>query len=1845
MKSKIAIIGIACLFPGADTPQAFWQILMEGKRTTSDATAAQLGADPTFFYDPTRTRPDTSYFLHGGYIEPFRVDPTNQLGDSVQWTLYTAQGALNDAGYLQNADILKRTGLIIGNLSLPTRHSRQVFTPIYHALFNQALGDLIPGLVLPPLDDLPAYPYNALSPGYPAEVVSAALGLGRTSFALDAACASSLYALDLACRYLQTGKADMMLAGAVSAADPLFVNLGFAHLGGFPDHGEESLPLDTRSGGLIAGEGAGMFVLKRYADAIRDGDKIYALVSGIGLANDGRGKHILTPNSKGQVLALQRAYLDAGIRASDVDYVECHASGTPVGDTTEMTSMAMFFGENDAPKIGSVKSNVGHLMTAAGMASMIKLILALAHQQLPPTIKVESPLNKERFSHAHIVTQHEPWQPGDHIRRAGVNAFGFGGVSAHVILEEVNQTVTDHQPTQHPINMAIIGMDAHFGMFDGLDAFSRAIYEGETAFRPLPENRWKGLQHQPQILKRFGLDEVPHGAYIDSFDLDFMQVKIPPNPADEPIPQQLLLLKVADNAIRDAGLTPGSRVAVLVALGTELSLHQYRGRADLNWQIKQALQESGVNLTPEQIAELERISKDALLTPAQVNHYTSYIANIAASRVSGLWDFSGPSFTISSEENSAFKALEVANMLLQSGDVDAVVLGAVDLSGGLESVLMRHGRAPIHKGQPTAGIDQNANGWLVGEGAGAIVLTRADHVANRHVYATIHAVSIQQAPDGAVDADVVAAAAQDALKTAKVEPSQIGYLELHASGIEPEVQAEMEGIAQVYRGTELRTAVGSVKANIGHTYAASGIASLIKTALALSQRYIPMIPNWTAPKSDVWQETCLWVANKSRTWFDEKRIAAINSVGTDGAAAHVILAAHPQPARDNGYLAGGTPVLLPVAAQDQTTLLNKLDELLHHLDQKSLPRLADEVYADYAAQNNPAHVVALVGRDSEDIRKEAYRAKEGISNGADWSTPMGSAYTPHPVGNTGHIAFVYPGAFNTYPKLGYDLIHLFPTAYDALQQVKTNVAEAVAERLLYPRSLEKPSLKLTRAMKEALANNPVAMIESGLSFALMYTYIMRQIFNLQPHAAFGYSLGEGSMMWGMGVWRDGDAGSKAFRESSLFSTRLTGSMQAVRDAWGVAADVPNDQLWAAYFIAAPVEQIRAAVQTENKVYLTHINTPNEAMIAGEPAACERVVAAVQGESMKAPFDVVIHNEAMMSEFGEFFRLHNLPTHPVEGVTFYSAADYAPIQLEQRVIANNLARMACKQIDFPRLIERAYADGARVFIELGPRSTCARWIDETLGDRPHLAVSIDQMGVETRLSLIKMLAQLVAHHVPINIAPLYRPLPQTPERSLVRTVQLGGQDVYGAIVNEANLEKFAVQGVHQAQVAQRAKSFQTAMPAGVSTVHTNFLKTRQDSLKQMADLITQQMQQLAGGYTPPPTTAPSTPQIPPPNPAPPPSKIKGIRPMYDYDAIETFALRRIADTYGERYAIYDNRRAPRIPNGDLLLISRVLDIQGERYKPVPGTTITSEYDVPVDAWYFRDNPYPTMPYSVLMEIALQPCGLLSAYHGPTLEFPEIDFYFRNLDGQGKLYTDKDMRGRTITNHVTLVNNTVMSGTIIQKFTFKLYDGDDLYYEGDATFGYFTIQALTSQAGLDAGKIIPRWYEESKPKDIITINPHQPYGDGFTRLARNQLMFTDEIKIVLNGGKYGKGYAYGNTIIDPAAWFFKNHFYQDPVMPGSIGVETMMQALQAFCIASGLTNELRNPHFAHADGGHNIVWKYRGQILSDSEKSHVEVNVKEIIRRDGEIIVIGDASLWRDKLRIYEVKNIALSICET
>ncbi|HEY7865547.1 MAG TPA: beta-ketoacyl synthase N-terminal-like domain-containing protein, partial [Psychromonas sp.] len=551
------------------------------------------------------------------------------------------------------------------------------------------------------------------------------------------------------------------------------------------------------------------------------------------LSNDGKGEFVLSPNSKGQVLAYQRAYQDAQVNPADVDYIECHATGTPKGDKVELSSMESFFSAyHNKPLLGSAKSNLGHLLTAAGMPGMTKAIWALNAGKIPATIDLKDPLTSKNgyFSAAQMPTETVNW-PGskDKIRSAGVSVFGFGGSNAHLVLQPGN---TAYSPSSAVVKkrepLAIVGMDCHFGSATCLAEFDTLLTTGQTTFRELPPRRWKGMEKDQNIKDRLLLNKTPRGGYIENFDIDFLRFKVPPNEQDCLIPQQLLMMKVADNAAYDAQLTAGSNVAVLVAMGMELDLHQYRGRVNLSSQIEQSLKEQGIELSVEQRLTLTGIAKESIASAAQLNQYTSFIGNIMASRIAALWDFSGPAFTVSSEENSVYRCLELAENLFQTSEVEAVLIASVDLAGSLENISLRQRYGPVSENAANKPNLLDSEQWLIGEGAGALVVKPGSKAAENTVYARIDGLSFVPGSD----AQAIEKASLKACRIANISSAQIKHVEAFASGFSADNQAEKTAFNKLYPAVK----VDSVKAQVGHLFNASGMASLIKTALLLDNQ-------------------------------------------------------------------------------------------------------------------------------------------------------------------------------------------------------------------------------------------------------------------------------------------------------------------------------------------------------------------------------------------------------------------------------------------------------------------------------------------------------------------------------------------------------------------------------------------------------------------------------------------------------------------------------------------------------------------------------------------------------------------------------------------------------------------------------------------------------------------------------------------------------------------------------------------------------------------------------------------------------------------------------------------------
>ncbi len=462
IRGDVAIIGMAGIFPGAPDLTTYWENILARVDAVTDPPPGAW--DEATHFDPASSENDRVYCKRAGYLGPVAffnplasgiMPLTAEGGEPDQWlALEVARAALADAGYADRLDARQRTAVVIGkgnyvnrgNLSM-VQHGLIVDEMLH--IIRQVRPDLAAADLAAIRDELkrglpPFTPETAsgLIPNVTAGRIANRLDLMGPSYTVDAACASSLIAAQIGMRDLLTHECDLALVGGAHLATSVPIFALFCQLNALSRR-QEIRPFDKDADGTILGEGIGMIVLKRRDDAERDGDRIYAFLKGIGTSSDGRGVSVMAPRPEGEVLALERAYRAAGVSPTSVGLIEAHGTATPVGDAAEMRALNWVFGPRPGLvptcAIGSVKSMIGHTMPAAGIAGLIKAALALYHRVLPPTLHLSEPNPSLGFasSRFYLNTETRPWVHGDATpRRAGVNAFGFGGINAHAVLEE-----------------------------------------------------------------------------------------------------------------------------------------------------------------------------------------------------------------------------------------------------------------------------------------------------------------------------------------------------------------------------------------------------------------------------------------------------------------------------------------------------------------------------------------------------------------------------------------------------------------------------------------------------------------------------------------------------------------------------------------------------------------------------------------------------------------------------------------------------------------------------------------------------------------------------------------------------------------------------------------------------------------------------------------------------------------------------------------------------------------------------------------------------------------------------------------------------------------------------------------------------------------------------------------------------------------------------------------------------------------------------------------------------------------------------------------------------------------
>lgn len=1777
----IAIIGRACLLPGASTPEELWELVRSGKDVLSPAPSDRWGMPDGQALASGDSCADRSWTDRGGYVQGFeeRFDPKGfgldehevlGLDPLFQWLLHTGREALQDAGI----DALdgRRVGAVFGNLSFPSAAMARYAESVWAQ--GHAEGHA---------------PENRFHSGLPAILLERALGLDAGAFALDAACASSLYAIKNACDWLRDGRADVMLAGAVNCADDLFIHVGFSALSALSKTGR-SQPFSRDADGLVPAEGSAFVALRRLEDARRDGDRVLGVIRGVGLSNDGRGQGVLVPSREGQVRAMQAAYTMSGLRPQDISLLECHATGTTLGDATEIESLTEVYGAIPEPLgIGSLKSNMGHLITTAGVAGLIKVLEAMKEGQRPPTLHAESPIEALEGSSFRVLAEPEPWAVPDHVsdgvRRAGVSAFGFGGNNAHLIVEEAEPhsepaTGAAAAPIRPTDPVAIVGIGVVAAGSPDRAAFTEALFGGESQLTRLEDGSMAGQ--------------------VDAFELELAALGIPPNDLRQTLPQQLLVLDAGRQAAAEVGPLPRERTGVYVGMGTDPEVSRYGAR----WRL------ANDHLAGSQ--ELEAARK-GVVAPLEAAGVVGTMPNIVANRLNRLLDLGGPSCSVSLEERSGLAALDLAVRALAANELDAALVGAVDLSC-----------EPVHQRALSEVRRRNEqNQSIPGDAAVVLVLKRlSDAVgASDRIYAV-------------------------------VEPTRS---EAHADEVLP-LGPDSE--------------VGDLEPRFGHAHAASGLLHLASAALATHHRTLP----------------------NGRPWLSHelRRSQIVVHAMQDGPSgpARWQITEHAESVRTGEFGARPAPIFAVYEGHDATSVLQALDA-----DRRSEPSKLDP----------PKARLVLVAPDEETRLKRAQRAHAHIQSGAP--AGPGVHYRGEPV--EGELAFVFTSAGSAYRGMGRELLAELPELGDQLGRRFEGLADAFS--WVFDDSLDAPPPTNEERLWGASC---VSQIHAELS---------RGLLGLRPDAAIGYSSGESGSLFAMGAWTDMDAMRREIEESGLYATELAGRFDAVARAWK-QVDTPVG--WSVYGVLASVPQLQAWIEKEERVHLAIVHTPTDAVIAGDEAGCARIVAQVEqtfgtGRCHRLEYNMAAHVPEVDAFREAWLDIHRRKVSPVPGVRFYSGGSDQAYEPETEACTQTIFRQAHQTLDFGKVIEQAWADGIRTFVEHGPMSACAGWIREILGDRAQEAaiVSLDRkdQGIEALWDAVAALVaagvpldptrlierlspsashdhaadtdsqapkiRLPAHAPPVRIEPssitndTAKPLtPSTPDRRGALTMKPA--PTLPSVANEAWV-------AHPSSTAPAAAALQAASPAAAepqvsqplasvdeetaawnlhvqhlsamhqqfvaqqAVVHERFLAVRknlQHTLEAsgaeasalphqalLADSLTQTTHPAPEQPIVQPTVPPAT------QPVITPAQPQGIlqKPIgltLDRAQLEIHASGRISEIYGPLFEQQDGfERQVRMPEPPLLLADRVTGIDAKPGEHGTGIMWT-ETDVTEESWYLNRG---RMPAGIMIESGQADLMLISYMGADFLNQGER--VYRLLGCELTYLGDLPRAGETLSYEIHVDGHARQDEVRLFFFHYdSVVDGQPRIQVRGGQAGFFNDEELANSEGI-------LWSpEEFEPVAEPRLDPPavdcqrsrfdgeqirsfsegrawECFGEGFEHsqthtqspaIQSGKMLFLDEVtEFDPVGGPWGRGYLRAESAVQPDDWFFDGHFKNDPCMPGTLMFEGCVQAMSFYLAALGFTLE-RDAWRFQPVVGEPIDLRCRGQVTPTSRELVYEIFVEEV-----------------------------------
>ena len=1916
---QIAVVAMAGRFPGAPDLDTFWDNLVNGRDAAGPVPRGRWIAGPETMVSPD-PEPDRAYSDRACLIRDFSFDPYGYdldadllagLDPTHQLALDTAQKAYRAC---QTAPLSPhRVSTILAAIALPTEGSSR--------LTRQLMGEAGKASLEGGRKDNRIQALASRVTGLPAALVARALGLGGGSFTLDAACASSLYAVKLACDELRAGRVDAVITGGVSRPDCLFTQVGFSQLRALSPTGR-CAPFDAASDGLVVGEGAGILILKRLEDALAHGDAILGLIRGIGLSNDMRG-NLLAPDTEGQLRAMTAAYSRAAWRPDAVDLMECHGTGTPVGDATELKSMVALWQGLDWTRgqcaIGSVKSAIGHLLTAAGAASMIKTLLAMNRGILAPSLNFnapgpDSPLPQSPFR---VQTSPQPW-PRRHDgapRRAAVSAFGFGGINAHLLVEQWQEddherngqgpalveakepacsaAVETREAEDKPPAVAVVGMAARFGPFEDLKAFKEAFFLGRPGTGPAPDQRWRYADDRlAAVLGR----PLPRGAYLDEVRIRLGEMRIPPKEIPDILIQHLLMLQVASQALADAGLPiRQNRPDTGVVVGMEFDMEA----ADFH--LRWDLAGRRMDLDPLEAAKRQ----DRLGPPLTAPRTLGALGGIIASRMAREFGLGGPCFTVSNEAASGPRALEVGLRSLQLNETDTMLVCSVDLPGDLRRLVQTGAAAPVSRSGRMGSFDRRADGLLPGEGAAALVLKPLDRALSDgdRIYAKVG--GLGSSCGGGIDTGRPTESAylrslDKALDQAGAAPREIGLFCLHGSAVPEQDRLEITALNSLFdRGQDTEgptCAIGATAPVMGHAGAAAGLASCIGACLSLYHRTLPPLAGFEAMAPELPPHPALHVPIRPQAWLqnraDGPRKACAAALAADGSCIHLVLEQAPEPKTEKSApcraaLRADEAGLLVVTGQDSQDLTRGLETLARHVEKTAAEHmpamlLSRSWYEKQKPDPNHPLALALVFKEAGQIPGQLAAAQKAVTDNQVPPPGTDLFFTPTPLGKNAPVALVFPGSGNPPTQSGHDLLLAWPEVLKGMARSTSHLKTLFAPELTVPWRQGWDGLwqgAARAAQDRAPLNMFMAQTAQGIFAARMLKGLA-----VAPEAALGYSLGEATALFALGAWKDWDEMIQRLGQSDLFTTVLTGPCLGARAAWGIGeADAFE---WCAAAVNRPADQVREALEDAPRARLLIINTPGQCVIGGDRPELTRLIDQHRWEAIILNQVAAVHCDAARPAEKAYEDLHRLAVTPPPGIRFYSCALGRPHDLTPEAVARALARQLTAPFDFTALVRRAWDDGIRVFLETGPRAGCTAMIHDILGDRPHLAGSVDSVQGKGVYGLFRLLGRLISHRIPVDLDPiLERPAADTaairePETLLVR--RTGGpalpkpdktapaapppgpekSENHLAAPTAAPKEPLRPTAETRAPspFSAAAADFEKSS-AATARAHEKFLDFSQNMFRDYAeafDLQTRLLARMDGAGAPTVATV----DVPAPQDA-----ALSRRPLFDRDLCMEFAIGSVGKMLGPEFAVVDTfSTRVRLPDEPLMLVDRIMALEGEPLSMTSGRVVT-EHDVLPGAWYLDGDRAPVCVSVEAGQADLFLCAYLGIDHQVRGERS-----YRLLDAKVRFHRGLPRPGETIRYDIRIEKFVRQNQTWLFFFSFQgEINGRPLITMTDGCAGFFTPEEVENSGGIiltpeerapARGDAPPAW-RPPVPMEKTSLNEAALealrdgdakgcFGPRFQsivlpaaqRLPGGRMRLIDRVtQLDPVGGRYGLGSVCAEADIHPDDWFLTCHFMDDMVMPGTLMYECCAHTLRVFFQRQGWISENPEAGFEPVPGV-GAVLKCRGPVTPETKKVVYSVEIKAV-GYGPEPFVRADALMAADGRPIVRFQDMSLRLTHT